>query len=145
MIDGVIVTPQRIIDVPGGDVLHIVKAGDEGFVGFGEAYFSTIEYGVVKAWKKHNKMALNLVVPIGEVRFVLFDDRDHSSSKDTFFEISLSNSNYCRLTVPAGIWFGFQGMSEDKSMLINIASIPHDPDEVDRKAVNKIEYKWENP
>jgi len=144
MIEGVIVSHQRIIDVPGGNVLHAMKKVDPGCSGFGEAYFSIVESGVVKAWKKHHEMGLNLIVPIGEVRFVLFDDRDQSQSKGCFFEIRLSQTNYNRLTVPAGIWFGFQGVSREDAMLLNIASISHDPDEVERKMVNEIEFEWEN-
>ena len=141
--DGVIVSPLKIIDVPGGDVLHAIKSKDQGFYGFGEAYFSTIECRVVKAWKKHHQMVLNLVVPVGEVRFVLFNDQVQPSTKNQFFEIKLSQSNYNRLTVPAGIWLGFQGLSVEKAIVLNIASIPHDPDEVERKLMNEIKYDWE--
>lgn len=140
--DGVIVSPLKIIDVSGGDVLHAIKSKDQGFCGFGEAYFSTIEHRVVKAWKKHNQMVLNLVVPVGEVRFVLFNDQVQFSAKNQFFEIILSQSNYNRLTVPAGIWLGFQGLSEEKSIVLNIASIQHNPDEVERKLIGDIKYKW---
>ena len=143
MIEGVILTRQKIIDVSGGDVLHAMKVDDIGFSGFGEAYFSTIKSDVVKAWKKHHEMVLNLVVPVGEVRFVLFDDRKEFSSAGKFFEVSLSQSNYFRLTIPSGVWLGFQGISQEQSMILNIASIHHNPDEVERKKVGEIEYEWE--
>ena len=45
---------------------------------FKESYFSTVNGDVIKPWKKHNKMTLNLVVPLGEIKFVLFDDRRES-------------------------------------------------------------------
>lgn len=48
MIDGVIIAPLKIIDVPGGHVLQGMKCSDEGYNGFGEAYFSTVEHGTVK-------------------------------------------------------------------------------------------------
>ena len=38
-IDGVIFTPLKTIDVPNGNILHAVKITDEGYRGFGEAYF----------------------------------------------------------------------------------------------------------
>ena len=39
-------------------------------------YFGVnIESGVVKAWKRHRQMTLNLVVSVGVIRFVMFDDR----------------------------------------------------------------------
>ena len=64
-LDGVMITPLKIIQVPGGDVSHGMKISDPGFAGFGEVYFSNIEPGVVKAWKRHRKMTLNLVVTVG--------------------------------------------------------------------------------
>jgi len=140
MINDVIVTPLKIIDVPGGNVLHALKAEDSGYSGFGEAYFSTVESGAIKAWKRHRDMILNIVVPVGQIKFVLFDDR--SDDKEEFHEIILSKSNYCRLTVPPMVWMGFQGMSKNTSMLLNIASIPHDPHEVNRKFEEEIKYNW---
>ena len=65
-------TPLRIIGVKGGDVLHAMKDTDDGFSGFGEAYFSSIEKGCIKGWKKHTNMTLNIVVPVGVIKFVFF-------------------------------------------------------------------------
>ena len=80
MIEGLMVTRLNIIGVDGGDVLHAMKSFEHGYDGFGEAYFSTIESGIIKGWKRHREMVLNLVVPIGAVRFVAFDDRKESST-----------------------------------------------------------------
>ena len=140
MIDGVIITPLKIIDVPGGNVLHGMKRNELGYDGFGEAYFSTIDYDVIKAWKRHHEMTLNLVVPVGEIRFVIFDDRNNS--KGQIQEVLLSKNNYCRLTVPPMVWMGFQGISKETSMLLNIASIPHVASESDNKLLEEIEFDW---
>jgi hypothetical protein len=37
---------------------------------------------------------------------------------------------------------GFQGLSNGRSMLLNIANIEHDPSEVDRLEIEKINYDW---
>jgi dTDP-4-dehydrorhamnose 3,5-epimerase len=143
MIKGVIVTPLREIETPGGNVFHAMKAEEAGYRGFGEAYFSTLEAGKIKPWKRHNKMTLNLVVPIGLIRFVMFDDRADSGSVNTFFEVTLGNpSNYARLTVPPGIWMAFQGVSDKTSWLLNIADLKHDPKEADRLKLEEIAYAW---
>ena len=148
MIDGVILTPLSIIDTSGGPVLHAMKAIDSGYSGFGEAYFSTIESGAIKGWKRHREMVLNLVVPVGAVRFVIFDDRRGSKTKGEFEEITLSryntgkNNSYGRLTVTPQLWIGFQGIYEDASLLLNIANIPHNQNEVDQMDLDKIEYNW---
>ena len=140
MIDDVIITPLEIIETFGGNVMHAMKKNDLGYADFGEAYFSEIEKNIVKAWKRHREMTLNLIVPSGKIKFVLFDDRKGSNNR--FQEVIISKENYCRLTVPPMIWVGFKGLSSFKSILLNIASIPHNPKEVDKKEIDKIEFDW---
>ena len=142
MIDGVIFTTLTIIDTEGGRVLHAMKTSDVGFSGFGESYFSTVEPEAIKGWKLHREMVLNFVVPVGRVRIVIFDDRENSETEGELSEILLSRNNYGRLTVPAKLWVGFQGLDENDSLLLNIASIPHDPDEVEHRALDEIDYDW---
>ena len=140
MVDGVLVTPLRIIDTLGGNVMHAMKQSDPGYVGFGEAYFSQVSYGAIKAWKRHREMTLNLSVPVGQVRFVLYDDRE---GLQVFQELTLSPSNYFRLTVPPMVWVGFQGLSPEGSIVLNVANLEHNPTEIDRQEINQIDYNWE--
>ena len=113
-----------------------MKKSDIGFSGFGEAYFSTIKKNEIKGWKKHTKMTLNLIVPIGEIEFVIYDE-----NKKTFFNIKLSPNNYQRLTIQPGLWVAFRGI-ETYNMLLNIADIEHDPLEAINCAIEEISYAW---
>jgi dTDP-4-dehydrorhamnose 3,5-epimerase len=131
VIDGVIITPLKIITGAAGNVLHAMKQADEGYHGFGEAYFSTVNHAQAKGWKRHREMTLNIIVPSGEILFVLYDGRVQSSTAGQIQEVTLGPENYCRMTVPPGIWMGFKGISKDVNLLLNIASIPHDPAEAD--------------
>jgi len=142
-IDGIKLTPLKKIYQPEGNIFHCMKKSDLGFKSFGEAYFSTVEYNVVKAWKKHTKMTLNLIVPIGEIQFVIYDDRESSKSKGSFFEITLSINNYKRLTISPNLWFGFKGVGKDLNLLLNLADIEHDPKEIIRLELDKINYNWD--
>ena len=135
-----LLTPLKIIDVEGGNVLHAVKRNDPGFIDFGEAYFSTVETGAIKAWKRHRRMTLNLVVPVGEVRFVMCSSIEEETP--IFYEVVLSKKNYYRLTVPPMVWLGFQGLSSESSMLLNVSDIPHDPDESDRVNLENVVFDW---
>jgi dTDP-4-dehydrorhamnose 3,5-epimerase len=130
-------TPLMEIPTPGGNVLHGLKNTDSSYKGFGEAYFSWIESQQVKAWKKHNRMVMNLIVPVGLVKFVFYN-----SESEDFLTTIIGESNYSRITVPNGIWFGFQGLNKSKSLVLNISSIPHDPSETDRLEIDKIKYDW---
>lgn len=141
-IDGVILTSLEIIRVEGGNVLHAMKNGDTGFSGFGEAYFSSVEHKVIKGWKRHFEMILNIAVPIGHIRFILFDDRDNSKTKGCYQEVILSRNNYQRLTVPPMIWFAFEGIAKDSSLLLNLASIPHKKEEQENLPLDQIEFDW---
>lgn len=135
-VEDILISDLKIISVPGGNVLHAMKQVDTGYRGFGEAYFSYIEVGAIKAWKRHLKMTLNLVVPVGRVLFHFIDERGGATQFIT------GSSNYKRLTVPPGIWFGFKGLDENKSLLLNIADIPHDPTEIQRKDVSEMQVNW---
>ena len=73
-LDEIRITSLQRIQVPGGDVLHAIKMSDPSFTGFGEAYFSIVHQGTIKAWKRHRKMTLNLVLQLNERWTVCLDD-----------------------------------------------------------------------
>ena len=134
----ILVTPLRRIPTIGGDVMHALKNSDNGFNGFGEVYFSWVERGAIKAWKCHQHMTLNLVVLLGEISFVF-----HIKDQENCFRTeNIGEEKYVRLTVPPGIWFGFQGRGSSQSLLMNLADMAHDPDEVLRKKTSEIVYNW---
>ena len=135
--DKVFLTQENIISTDGGNVLHGMKKSDKFYKGFGEIYFSWIEKDYIKAWKKHKSMVMNLIVPYGEVKFVFFDE-----GKKNYIHKTIGFSNYKRLTVLPGVWFGFQGLSSPKNLVVNIANIPHDDNEVERLKKDKIYYNW---
>ena len=139
ILERILVTPLRRIAVSGGDVLHAMKRSDPGFRDFGEAYFSMIAAGAVKAWKLHRSMTLNMVVPAGEVRFVFFGEEIAVPRVEV-----IGLANYARLTVPPGIWFGFQGLASPHSLILNIADILHEPDEVERRLTDAFAFDWEH-
>lgn len=125
---GVLLTPERVIATQGGEVLHAIKSTSLGFCGFGEAYFSVVLPNVARGWKKHLRMTLNLVVPVGLVTFYLAADKDKSPEK-TIYKIDLGPEKYCRLTVPPGIWVAFSGGKVARNVLLNTANMEHDPQE----------------
>lgn len=143
MMEGVKLYPLKHIVVPKGDIYHALKSTDEGYWGFGEAYFSQVEAGEVKGWKRHNRMVLNIVVPVGTIKFVIYDDRAGSSTCGRFEEVILSQTdNYQRMTIAPGLWMAFQGIGEGVSMLMDIIPEPHDPEEADRKSLSEINYRF---
>jgi len=135
-VDGVTLTPLKQIYHPKGDIFHAMKKSDDGFAGFGEAYFSTIHQGDIKGWKQHTQMTLNLVVVLGEIEFVVYDEM-----KKEFFSVRLSKDNYQRLSVSPKLWVAFRGLGES-NMLLNLANLEHDPKEAINIDLSEIKYAW---
>jgi dTDP-4-dehydrorhamnose 3,5-epimerase len=142
MFEGINLSPLKKIYHPQGDIYHVLKSTDNDFTEFGEAYFSTIKSNKIKGWKKHTQMTMNLVVPVGSIKFVIYDDRDNSKSNGLFYEAIISADNYHRLTVPPGVWMGFQGRGDNFNLLLNIANITHNPLESKSKPLDYINYNW---
>ncbi len=129
MIAGVCITPLRQIEDERGKVMHMLRADSPVFKAFGEIYFSCIKPGAVKAWKLHQEMILNLAVPHGEVKLVLYDAREESETHGLVQEIVLNQDDYCLVTIPPKIWTGFACIGRETAFLANCASLPHAADE----------------
>jgi dTDP-4-dehydrorhamnose 3,5-epimerase len=142
MIEGVALTPLKQITHPKGKILHALKRSSPGFAGFGEAYFSTVLSGEIKGWKRHRRATLNLVVPVGRIRFVIHDDRGESRTQGHFEEVTLGEDCYFRLTVVPGLWVAFKGERDQPSLLLNIIDEEHDPSESDNKELQDFSFNW---
>ena len=141
MIDGLILTKLNTFPSQKGPVYRYLRSSDDGYFGFGESYFSFIEHNAVKAWKLHKKMTLNLVVPIGFVRFNFIDLRENSPTYMERFEITLSSENYQRITVPPMILLGFKGLKKGPNVISNITDMIHDDNESVDIDMSKYEFK----
>lgn len=143
-IEGVKVMPLRQFPDERGAVYHMLRATDPHFVGFGEIYFSSVYGGVVKAWKNHTRATANHVCIFGRVKFVLYDGRETSATRDRCMEVFLGPDEYALLTIPPGVWNGFQGLSDPVSIIASCPTEPYDPVEFDRLDPNdaRIPYDW---
>ncbi len=144
MIEGVKVTPLRQILDGRGKIMHMLRSDSAIFQEFGEIYFSCVYPGAIKSWHIHKRMTLNYAVPHGNIKFVLYDDRPDSPTKGEVQELFLGPDNYLLVTVPPMIWNGFKGTGTGMAIVANCASIPHDPEEIDRLDPfdPSIPYDW---
>lgn len=145
MIDGVVITPLKQIVDERGKVMHMLRSDSPNYFSFGEIYFSMIYPGAIKGWNFHRHMILNYAVPLGQIKFVLYDDRAGSETRGLIQEIFIGPENYCLVTVPPMIWSGFKGVGSDAAIVANCASIPHDPNEIERMDPfdPRIQYDWD--
>ena len=140
LIEGVSLTETAIFEQPRGDVFHGVRQTDQNINTIAEAYFSFVNTGKIKGWKRHKIITLNLLVPIGEIAFCLYDDRRSSATFGAKQTFCLSRDNYKRLTVPPLIWVAFKGLNENCNMLVNFADVIHDPTESESIEVERIDF-----
>jgi dTDP-4-dehydrorhamnose 3,5-epimerase len=130
--NGILLTPLKVILNENGDILHALKATEQSYTGFGEAYFSSVKKSCFKGWKRHTSMTLNLIVPIGAIKFFIVDERGPLYIEN----VTLSKEHYYRLTIPPGVWLCFKGIGMEENILLNIASIPHDPNESESRELD---------
>ncbi len=144
IIEGVKITQLRQIPDERGKIMHMLREDAPHFVRFGEIYFSCVYPGAIKAWHLHSEMTLNYAVPIGNIKFVLYDDRPDSPTRGKLMELFPGVSNYVLITVPPLVWNGFKGIGDTMAVVANCATIGHRPDEIARKDpfTADIPYDW---
>ena len=125
-------------------MLHMLRIDDEHFEQFGEIYFSVIFPGVIKGWHIHKKMTLNYAAIVGNIKLVLYDQREESSTHEELQEIYMGEDNYCLVQIPPHIENGFKAIGNEKAIVANSATHPHDPDEIIRidPLCGEIPYDW---
>ena len=144
-VDGVLITGLLQIVDERGAVLHHMRSDAPEFTTFGECYFSEMFPGAVKAWKRHRKQTQHLAVPIGRVRFVIYDDRDLSVTNGSLEIVELGRpDNYNRLRIPKDLWYGFTCLSDHPALIANCTDLPHDPIDTELRAEDdsRIPYHW---
>jgi dTDP-4-dehydrorhamnose 3,5-epimerase len=144
MIDGVRITALRQICDERGKVMHMLRADAPEFERFGEVYFSVVYPGAIKAWHLHTEMALNYAVPVGNIKMVLFDDREGSPTRGEVQEIFTGPDDYKLVHVPPLVWNGFKGIGSVPALVANCATVPHRKDEIVRKDPFSpdVPYDW---
>jgi dTDP-4-dehydrorhamnose 3,5-epimerase len=144
-IDGVVISELRQICDERGAVLHMLRNDAPVFTRFGECYFSEVLAGAVKAWKRHRLQTQNLVVPVGRIRLVIYDDRQRSPTCGRLQIQELGRPDaYLRVTIPPGLWYGFSAVSLSPALLANCADLPHSGGEGEVRPWNDpaIPYQW---
>lgn len=144
-ISGVSLTELGQIVDDRGSVLHHMRRDEPEFSTFGECYFSEMLPRAVKAWKRHSRQTQHIAVPVGRVRFVIFDDRETSSSRGLVEVVELGRpDDYHRLCIPRGLWYGFTCLSDEPALIANCADRPHDPTDAEIRPENdsRIPFVW---
>ena len=138
------VLPLRRIPDERGTIMHMLRADDPHFRGFGEIYFTTLYKDVVKGWHVHDDMTLNYACLAGRIKLVVFDPREESPTKGSLVEIILGPENYSLAVIPPGLVNGMKGMTEPPALIANCATHTHDPSRTRRLDPfgDDVPYDW---
>jgi len=142
-IEGIKITPLKIISDHRGSVMHMLRSDSKVFKKFGEIYFSTVTKNGIKAWHLHKEATLNYVCVRGSVKLVLFDDRNTSLTKGKYQELILSPKNYYLVTIPPNIWNGFKNLDNEESIIANCLNIPHNEKEMVRESHDSKNFSFD--
>ena len=146
-IEGVATQPLKEITDSLGSVLHMLRNDSPLFNKFGEIYFSEINPKTIKAWKLHKKITQNIAVPVGRIRLVIYDNRPESSTHRNIAEYQTGrHDNFCLIHIPPMLWYGFQSLDNQKSLIVNCTDLPHDPSESSLLPLDsrKIPFQWDS-
>ena len=146
MIEGVRTKKLRWLPDERGRLMEILRASDEIFRNFAQAYVTSVYPGVVKAWHYHKKQVDNFAVLRGMVKIVLYDDRPGSPTRGELLEFFSGDFNPVLIQVPCGVLHGFKGVGEQEALILNLPTREYDHAEPDEFRIdpheNDIPYDW---
>ena len=82
-----------------GDIVKIVKCGEQQTNNISEVYCSWLISNKIKAWKKQKIQTMNLFVIIGAIRFVFIDDNDEIVVEEENKIIEVFKSNFVKIFI----------------------------------------------
>ena len=138
--------PLKRFDDDRGAVLKYVSKISPFYNNISEVYFSKVNRGIVKGWKKHKRVKQHLVVPHGEVKLVVYDDRKKSSTYNTIQTIFIGGMDHYNLVIiPNQVFYAFQGIGiETTSLICNYIEEVHDPNESETLEINSKVIPYNN-
>ena len=129
-----------------GRLFEILRSDEPVFKKFGQVYVTTANPGVIKAWHYHKIQTDHFCCILGKARLVLFDPRPYSPTKDLINEFILGPDNLLLIVIPPNIYHGFQCISENDAIMINIPTQPYNPHNPDEYRLDScspdVPYQW---
>lgn len=146
LIEGVSVKKLVVHPDKRGRLFEILRSDEPVFKKFGQVYVTTAYPGVIKAWHYHKIQTDHFCCIQGQARLVLHDPRPNSPTTGLINEFILGPDNLLLIVIPPDIYHGFQCISEDEAIMINIPTepyFPHNPDEYRLDYCSPdVPYQW---
>lgn len=146
LIHGVRTKPLKVIPDERGRLMEILRADDDLFIQFGQAYVTAAYPGVVKAWHYHRHQIDHFMVLKGMMKVVLYDARPESPTHNTINEFFMGDHNPLLLQIPNLVYHGFKCIGETEALVLNLPTEVYNYDDPDEYRVdphdNDIPYDW---
>ncbi|MDD3521182.1 MAG: dTDP-4-dehydrorhamnose 3,5-epimerase family protein [Actinomycetota bacterium] len=147
MIEGVKLKKLRVMADERGRLMEMLRADDDIYIKFGQAYMTTAYPGVVKGWHYHKIQTDSFIVVKGMMKVVLYDSRKDSPTFEEINEFFLGEHNPTLLQIPNYVFHGFKCISETEAICINLPTETYNYKEPDEFRVaphsGEIPYKWD--
>jgi len=129
-----------------GFLQEVQRIDDTEFPGFGQAYITATNPGIIKAWYLHHKQIDQIALVKGELLLALYDTREDSPTRRRLKEIHITETEPLLVQIPPGVWHGFQSIGDEPAMLLHMNTITYSFENTDEDRLppvnNTIPYRW---
>ena len=132
LIEGTRIKQLKVIPDERGFLMEMLRADDDFFQKFGQAYLTVAYPGVVKGWHYHKNQTDHFVCVHGMLKVVLYDGREKSPTHGLVNEFFMGERNPILLVIPPLVLHGMKGIGTEPAYLVNTPTehyVYDDPDE----------------
>lgn len=119
---------------------------DPGGMPIVHVYQSRLFPGAIGAWSCHTRTVDRLFVNSGNVKVVLYDGREESSTYGRINELYLGDARPGFLVIPIGVWHGLQNLGSADALVLNLPTQGYDYKDPDHWRLpfdtGEIPYRW---
>ncbi|MGE7780373.1 dTDP-4-dehydrorhamnose 3,5-epimerase family protein [Peribacillus sp. NPDC097264] len=129
-----------------GFFAEVVRDDDHLLTHFGQLSWSTSYPGVIKAFHYHEEQDDLWFFPSGNAQVVLYDLREHSSTKGETNVYYMGENNPIILLIPKGVAHGYRVLGEKSATVVYCTTKSYNPSRPDEKRIpwddEKINFDW---
>jgi len=146
MIEGLEIKKLKVNYDERGHLMEILRRDDKIFKKFGQVYITTVKKDIIKAWHYHKLQDDYFCCIYGKILLAVYDARKNSKTFGKLSKWVLSLENPKLIKIPALVYHGFKGLSEEEAIVINIPTKPYNRKNPDEYRVNpfdkNINFNW---
>lgn len=138
MIDGAQEKKLKVLPDERGFLYEILRADDELFETFGQAYITACYPGVIKAWHAHKGQTDFFCCVDGTAKVVLYDAREGSPTQGEVQEFFIGDRNPALVKIPSGVYHGFTPVGGKRCLILNIPTATYN-----RESPDELRMPWD--